>query len=1525
VAIPPLHKRILPILASAIALFALSFFSNAQAASLAEADRVIQICNGKLSCLLNQKDLLERYYQALRLYYGPDFKRSTFDSINALLKRTLVKHPEMESELSQRLFSPGAGQAYTIHVDYPDSGLELNHETWKKYLQSLKARLKTEAAEVDRAHATRVGKQVSGQLTDETRKISELEGISKKSRRELISRAYQAFQANPEVKKISSFVTLELLQSPGIEKQLASGDANVVLALFDHLRNNPRLLIEQVLGADTLPSVFSSSVRQMLPSKEQLIQNSAASPRMIRTFDDRSIPVGSAPAGEYRMVPPSRKIHAIYAGDLYNDCLGSDCTLDVFGGKKRPNLERILTTVLDGAEIHFVEVNGRPPDGFVKSVPVRRQNQVVGSTEFLSRTFSHTFVQNAADSPTRKGSANFVELWLSEAMKHKPKNWEGFAMSGWAAASFNNTNAAEIVQQAPSYIFGKNLGLANSFRIDDPLAKTVPNLYPRRYGSLILGKMVVESQVPYAGSLTMFKPADAGTVEKILSDPDQIEKWLAETTNPPAKAGLAHLVGQTRSADPRVQSVLLQALVVDPIPVVTYKGEISFQTTAMEALQKMPIDNSRIAEELARGLTENLHEATLERLQALSVHVLKKNGGLSQPFLKLLTHPSQKIRNGAAKVIAQGLEGVASPGVLSSLKALIGNPSKSVSNLAFSMLSDLKTRDPLVLQSLLEHLLKEPKLLDPPPAMRGRVYSVLGQAKEFLTTNPTKDLQSVFDQIPVGTKRKLSLLAVKDNQVSGSVELEESPPKELVSESSPFSEPESEFLANEQRLHTKSGARFRVPLPKEWLPENSPVFKLGYYLVPDEASHFLRSTGANDDILKQLTVERDGKKFHKFFVQPTSEDYLRPIGKHPGVIYVSPAESEFVASPTLSYRSLYVKNTHEPALPPFQLKASVDTYEKAGTLTAHRLVTSQEVRRSIQNGIALDHFNLALEKSRIKVFRETAGLNLDADSFTDLLPQPIGQIVREVPKELIDGKQKYFTFAALVSPQRKEGPLLLSLWKASGKSPEAFIHDEIVGGYLRIQKTLILKGLSPQLNQQNLYIITDPDLKPTGYLGLKDMEGIYPNPVDVLKNPKLQKAFQSLHPSELHYDLGLYYGLDSYFNEFRTRVLTPILNEFKKSVPGFSQKTSANILEALDKKVIDSFSAHYRVTFPPSVRPPLDNVKIATMEDALLSHYQVDATRAKPVVVDQNLAEFLDEKSAQGELIEVQPNANAEGNWKRFKAYESNFATTLVDDRNRIVAIAPKPSKEVSARFSPIVDPLVRSAPKTADPVIVTLSGATGSGKSTVRKLIPESNWFGGRKFVVVDPDELRLQLPSYLKMKAAGVSDQIAIERSMGDLYEVSMRTVRESLSSGRSVILDQSSRTAEIIKSIYSEFPQLKKTHIHVDVPLNIARDRILTRFAETGRNVPEKVLRQTHAGSRKSVKELESFADDILYVENSGPQPILKKAFQNGNKYIVNRELKTILESEKISPTFLRCDPIGRIRGALGFSPKAIDSDF
>ena len=233
--------------------------------------------------------------------------------------------------------------------------------------------------------------------------------------------------------------------------------------------------------------------------------------------------------------------------------------------------------------------------------------------------------------------------------------------------------------------------------------------------------------------------------------------------------------------------------------------------------------------------------------------------------------------------------------------------------------------------------------------------------------------------------------------------------------------------------------------------------------------------------------------------------------------FIQPDRSEYIGTPTSSYRSWAIRRVVEKDNTVYPEKDSIPFIVKLGVSSAHdstRLLSECEVKRSIQAQV---HFNQIKIDPGLFIFQENFGLCLKnipryppATITRTTAPIGSGIIIREFPEDLLQRKCKIFSFSALMSLERLkhtekcvlnpsvEGRLPIiyeiinnAIDKGIVQSSEEFIRRYLIFGILHILEGLIFEeGMSLALHGQNLCMVLNNENLPIG-IAIRDHGDIH--------------------------------------------------------------------------------------------------------------------------------------------------------------------------------------------------------------------------------------------------------------------------------------------------------------------------------------------------------------------------------------------------------------------------------------------------
>jgi len=514
------------------------------------------------------------------------------------------------------------------------------------------------------------------------------------------------------------------------------------------------------------------------------------------------------------------------------------------------------------------------------------------------------------------------------------------------------------------------------------------------------------------------------------------------------------------------------------------------------------------------------------------------------------------------------------------------------------------------------------------------------------------------------------------------------------------------FLYEEQVLHNKNlwpANSFDSDIDPKYNPENRPVFGLAYYLVPTELGILLESPELSDEVLEQITVQKNGKSYYKLFVHPESEAHYEFLKAR--CEYISSEASEFYASPTSSYRSLLVWNKNDQSRVSFIAKVSLDR-DIIGSID--RLVSKREVIRSVTNQRFVSRLGEAHWKaSHMRFFPETAGLTLNIENGFKKIG---GQLIREIPIEVRQGVRRWISFSALMSPNRKDGiPLIVDVLQKSGLTPEKFVRTFLIQGYLEMCKRVSIEtGLNIEPHSQNLLFETTQNLVPTGNWVYRDFGGMFPDLLTMLENAIDIRDYQiENNASHLKLLEGRTDIINSFLFFYRRQVFDMTLAELQKFYPReLNNRIVRSLRSELNSSWMNLIESHFKTRLfnsEPTLNEQASLVKKAknSAKYSLDSSWKELPTKSLPstmaALLPWNKSVYEEARKELSRRIDARDWVDFTGvpSYKKVKTYAnarfySKGAITIATDKDRVLGFSL--SSEKAAPEAPLCLSFLKAA-----------------------------------------------------------------------------------------------------------------------------------------------------------------------------------------------------------------------------------------
>ncbi|HEV8052542.1 MAG TPA: AAA family ATPase, partial [Parachlamydiaceae bacterium] len=311
-------------------------------------------------------------------------------------------------------------------------------------------------------------------------------------------------------------------------------------------------------------------------------------------------------------------------------------------------------------------------------------------------------------------------------------------------------------------------------------------------------------------------------------------------------------------------------------------------------------------------------------------------------------------------------------------------------------------------------------------------------------------------------------------------------------------------------LHWQTN-KFAWKLNPQFNPEARFQMRIGYFIIPN-AQEITAST-ISESVLKGLKVKSETGNLigYRFFVHPESYSHFHALHEA-GIHFVKSEHSEFIGTPTSSYRSWIVRCVGEDQISP--KKGSIPFIVKLGVMQLNdtsRLLPESEVQDSVWTQF---DFEKREPNPKLWMFPETFGLSLryNIENYPPLnicnnSSIDSGMIIREIPADLLAGKCRILSFSALMSvegvvnPQNglesslgSPLPLIFdiinnAIEKGTVKSAFEFIQRYLISDIFDAWEGLLKDTYSLPLHGQNLCLVLDSEDLPIG-IAIRDFGDI---------------------------------------------------------------------------------------------------------------------------------------------------------------------------------------------------------------------------------------------------------------------------------------------------------------------------------------------------------------------------------------------------------------------------------------------------
>lgn len=216
------------------------------------------------------------------------------------------------------------------------------------------------------------------------------------------------------------------------------------------------------------------------------------------------------------------------------------------------------------------------------------------------------------------------------------------------------------------------------------------------------------------------------------------------------------------------------------------------------------------------------------------------------------------------------------------------------------------------------------------------------------------------------------------------------------------------------------------------------------------------------------------------------------------------------------------------------------------------------------------------------------------------------------------------------------------------------------------------------------------------------------------------------------------------------------------------------------------------------------------------------------------------------------------------------------------------------------------NSPKEGEqPIAVLMGGGSASGKGTLRSsLVVPRLQSAGINVGISDCDEIKSQLPEYEHFQEQNAES--AALRVHEESMDISMEAMDKLIENNKNLLFDGTMKDVDKYDKIIDKLHKsgYKVQIIGADVPVDVAIERSNIRAKQTGRKVPEGIIKGAHGGFAVTYPQLLDKVDGYSLYDNSGNYPVLiqdesgvykpelyNKFLQKGTEHIANKTIRRL----------------------------------
>lgn len=175
----------------------------------------------------------------------------------------------------------------------------------------------------------------------------------------------------------------------------------------------------------------------------------------------------------------------------------------------------------------------------------------------------------------------------------------------------------------------------------------------------------------------------------------------------------------------------------------------------------------------------------------------------------------------------------------------------------------------------------------------------------------------------------------------------------------------------------------------------------------------------------------------------------------------------------------------------------------------------------------------------------------------------------------------------------------------------------------------------------------------------------------------------------------------------------------------------------------------------------------------------------------------------------------------------------------------------------------------------IFIGGGSGSGKSTIRKLIQKKY----SDFLIIDSDEIKVLIPNYENLQHLyGYEAAAIVHQQSSNIAKQLLHLAQQSL---YNFIYDATLKNVHKFELIFQKLKQLNYniSLVVVDCDVELALKRVKARAKIEQRSVPDEIVKQSHKMIPVSFRTLNKYCSEWVIYNTDEVEP-KKVAFKENN---------------------------------------------